>query len=314
MIYIHKDIIYTQPLYKFIKRILDKKKISNTVIDAHDLDFVNSLDIKDDDVLIARFAHDKEDLIKTQKVFPTLTKKFKTMFPSEESYYYFDDKLKQYEFMIENDIPCLETHYVASKEEIEKLNMNFPIVTKKTWGAGAEQVNYFETLDCIVDDETTRSWTQDSIYPCLVQEYEDVNYDLRIVIIDKKVFVYKRIHKWKTGNKNNFPYGMPENPREKVLKYRYPPYQQYEQKICNDSELLDLVDLTTKLQKIQETKLNTKHMSWDIVNGKVLEFGYISTLCLVGRHYDLNKNKISDFKNNLNSIKHLEYLLMEYIK
>jgi|TARA_B100001094_G_scaffold326957_1_gene384108 hypothetical protein len=314
MIYIHKDIIYTQPLYKFIKRILDKKKISNTVIDAHDLDFVNSLDIKDDDVLIARFAHDKEDLIKTQKVFPTLTKKFKTMFPSEESYYYFDDKLKQYEFMIENDIPCLETHYVASKEEIEKLNMNFPIVTKKTWGAGAEQVNYFETLDCIVDDETTRSWTQDSIYPCLVQEYEDVNYDLRIVIIDKKVFVYKRIHKWKTGNKNNFPYGMPENPREKVLKYRYPPYQQYEQKICNDSELLDLVDLTTKLQKIQETKLNTKHMSWDIVNGKVLEFGYISTLCLVGRHYDLSKNKICDFKNNLNSIKHLEYLLMEYIK
>ena len=131
---------------------------------------------------------------------------------------------------------------------------------------------------------------------------------------DKKVFVYKRIHKWKTGNKNNFPYGMPENPREKVLKYRYPPYQQYEQKICNDSELLDLVDLTTKLQKIQETKLNTKHMSWDIVNGKVLEFGYISTLCLVGRHYDLSKNKICDFKNNLNSIKHLEYLLMEYIK
>ena len=314
MIYIHKDTIYTQPLYKFIKRILDKKKISNIVIDAHDLDFVNSLDIKDDDVLIARFAHDKEDLIKTQKVFPTLTKKFKTMFPSEESYYYFDDKLKQYEFMIENDIPCLETHYVASKEKIEKLNMNFPIVTKKTWGAGAEQVNYFETLDCIVDDETTRSWTQDSIYPCLVQEYEDVNYDLRIVIIDKKVFVYKRIHKWKTGNKNNFPYGMPENPREKVLKYRYPPYQQYEQKICNDSELLDLVDLTTKLQKIQETKLNTKHMSWDIVNGKVLEFGYISTLCLVGRHYDLSKNKICDFKNNLNSIKHLEYLLMEYIK
>jgi hypothetical protein len=314
MIYIHKDIIYTQPLYKFIKRILDKKKISNTVIDAHDLDFVNSLDIKDDDVLIARFAHDKEDLIKTQKVFPTLTKKFKTMFPSEESYYYYDDKLKQYEFMVENDIPCLETHYVASKEEIEKLNMNFPIVAKKTWGAGAEQINYFETLDSVVDDETTRSWTQDSIYPCLVQEYEDVNYDLRIVIIDKKVFVYKRIHKWKTGNKNNFPYGMPENPREKVLKYRYPPYQQYEQKICNDSELLDLVDLTTKLQKIQETKLNTKHMSWDIVNGKVLEFGYISTLCLVGRHYDLSKNKICDFKNNLNSIKHLEYLLMEYIK
>jgi len=314
MIYIHKDIIYTQPLYKFIKQILDKKKISNTVIDAHDLDFVNSLDIKDDDVLIARFAHDKEDLIKTQKVFPTLTKKFKTMFPSEESYYYYDDKLKQYEFMVENDIPCLETHYVASKEEIEKLNMNFPIVAKKTWGAGAEQINYFETLDSVVDDETTRSWTQESIYPCLVQEYEDVNYDLRINIVGERVFSFKRIHQWKTKNKDNFPYGMPETPREKVLKYRHSPYIVPEQKICNDSELLDLVDLATKLQKIQETKLNAKHMSWDIVNGKVLEFSYISTLGLAGRHYDLGKKKICDLKNSLNFMKHLEYLLVEYIK
>ena len=65
MIYIHKDIIYTQPYYQFIKKILDKKKISNEIIDAHDLDFVNSLDVKDDDVLIARFAHDEEDKIKT---------------------------------------------------------------------------------------------------------------------------------------------------------------------------------------------------------------------------------------------------------
>ena len=315
MIYIHKDIIYTQPYYQFIKKILDKKKISNEIIDAHDLDFVNSLDVKDDDVLIARFAHDEKDLIQTQKVFPTLTDKFKTMFPSEESYYYYDDKLKQYEFMVENDIPCLETHYVASKEEIEKLNINFPIVAKKTWGAGAEQINYFETLDSVVDDETTRSWTQESIYPCLVQEYEDVDYDLRVVIIDKKVFSHKRMHKWKTGNKDNFPYGMPETPREKVLKYRHSPYVALEQKICNDPELLDLVDLTTKLQKMQETKLNTKHMSWDIVNGKVLEFSYISTLGLVGRHYDLSKKKICDFKNfELNSIKHLECLLVEYIK
>jgi hypothetical protein len=313
MIYIHKDIIYTRPLYKFIKSILDKKKISNTVIDAHDLDFVNSLDVKDDDVLIARFAHDKEDLIKTQIVFPILCAKFKTMFPSKESYYYYDDKLKQYEFMVENDIPCLETHYVSSKEEIEKLNMNFPIVTKKIWGAGSEQVNYFETLDSVVDDETTRSWTEESIYPCLVQEYEDTDYDLRINIIGEKVFSFRRIHNWKTGNKDNFPYGMPENPREKILKYRYPPYKAPEQKRCDDSEYLSLVELTTLLRKLQETKLNTKHMSWDIVNGKVLEFSFISTLGLTEKYYDLNTGKICDLINKLNLVKHLGYLLGEYI-
>ena len=313
MIYIHKDIIYTEPHYKFIERILDKKGIPNTIIDAHDLDFINSLDVKDDDILIARFAHDEEDKIKTSKVFPTLTKKFKTMFPSEESYYYFDDKLKQYEFMVENDIPCLETHYVNCKEDIEKLNMNFPIVTKKIWGAGAEQVNYFETLDSVVDDETTRNWTEESIYPCIVQEYEDVDFDLRVAIVGEKVFLHKRIHNWKTGNKDNFPYGMPETPREKVLKYRYPPYQLPEQRRCDDSEYLSLVDLATKLRNLQETELNTKHMAWDVVNGKVLEFSYISMLGLVGRYYDLDKGEVIKLKKQLNFVKHLEFILEEYI-
>ena len=313
MIYIHKDIIYTEPHYKFIERILDKKGIPNTIIDAHDLDFINSLDVKDDDILIARFAHDEEDKIKTQKVFPTLIKKFKTMFPSEESYYYFDDKLKQYEFMVDNDIPCLETHYVNCKEDIEKLNMNFPIVTKKIWGAGAEQVNYFETLDSVVDDETTRNWTEESIYPCIVQEYEDVDFDLRVAIVGEKVFLHKRIHNWKTGNKDNFPYGMPETPREKVLKYRYPPYQLPEQRRCDDSEYLSLVDLATKLRNLQETELNTKHMAWDVVNGKVLEFSYISMLGLVGRYYDLDKGEVIKLKKQLNFVKHLEFILEEYI-
>ena len=140
-------------------------------------------------------------------------------------------------------------------KEIEKLNMNFPIVTKKIWGAGSEQVNYFETLDSVVDDETTRSWTEESIYPCLVQEYEDTDYDLRITIVGEKVFIMKRIHNWKTGNKDNFPYGMPENPREKILKHRYPPYQIPKIKPCDDSEHLSLVDLITKLHKLGETKL-----------------------------------------------------------
>ena len=306
MIYIHKDIIYTEPHYKFIERILDKKGIPNTIIDAHDLDFINSLDVKDDDILIARFAHDEEDKIKTSKVFPTLTKKFKTMFPSEESYYYFDDKLKQYEFMVDNDIPCLETHYVTCKEDIEKLNMNFPIVTKKIWGAGAEQVNYFETLDSVVDDETTRNWTEESIYPCIVQEYEDVDFDLRVAIVGEKVFLHKRIHNWKTGNKDNFPYGMPETPREKVLKYRYPPYQLPEQRRCDDSEYLSLVDLATKLRNLQETELNTKHMAWDVVNGKVLEFSYISMLGLVGRYYDLDKGEVIKLKKQLNFVKQIK--------
>ncbi len=315
MIYIHKDIIYTRPHYKFTERILDNKKIPNTIIDAHDLDFVNSLDIKDDDVLIAMFKHDKEDLIKTQIVFPILTKKFKTMFPSKESYYYYDDKLKQYEFMVENDIPCLETHYVTCKEEIEKLNMNFPIVTKKIWGAGAEQVNYFETLDSVVDDETTRNWTEESIYPCLVQEYQDVDYDLRVMLFDSKFYMFKRIHKWKTRNKDNFPYGTPENPREKILKYRYPPYKEMKTRRGDDEEYKNVLPTIHKLLDIQRKKLNTYYMSWDLLKVdmeyKVLEFSVISTTQIPRNHYDLKQKKILKNKNGV--FAGIESLVNQYI-
>jgi len=123
----------------------------------------------------------------------------------------------------------------------------------------------------------------------------------------------KRLHYWKTKNKNNFPYGTPENPRKKILKYRYPPYQDPKIKPADDSELLSLVDLSTKLRTLQETKLNTKHMAWDVVNGKVLEFSYISEDSLFKKYYDLNKGKICDLQTNLNFVKHLEYLLSEYI-
>ena len=320
MIYVHKDIIYTEPYYIYFCRILKSKNIKYKLIDAHDRDFVNSLDIKDDDVLIARFAHDEEDKIKTLKVFPTLTKKFKTMFPSKESYYYYDDKLRQYEFMLENDLPCLETHYVGSKEEIEKLNINFPIVTKKTWGAGAEQVNYFETLDSVVDDETTRSWTEESIYPCLIQEYQDVDYDYRLMMFDNKLHGYKRLHHWKTKNKNNFPYGTEENLREDVLKYRFSQFKKFE--IIPDfteKEIKDMLPLVYKLLNIQRKELNTRYMSWDVlkINGKyiVLEFSVVSQLAITKMYYDFNIKEFCRGRGLISNqkLKGCEEMLNQYI-
>ena len=41
MIYIHKDIIYTEPYYIYFCRILKSKNIKYKLIDAHDRDFVN---------------------------------------------------------------------------------------------------------------------------------------------------------------------------------------------------------------------------------------------------------------------------------
>jgi len=54
-------------------------------------------------------------------------------------------------------------------------------------------------------------------------------------------------------------------------------------------------------------------MAWDVVNGKVLEFSYISEDSLFKKYYDLDNGKICNLKNNLYFIKHLEYILEEYI-
>ncbi len=77
MIYIHKDVIYDFKIYNYIKNILDKKRVPSKLIDAHDFDLVNSLDVKNDDVLIAMFKHDKEDLAMTKKYFQYSVKNLK---------------------------------------------------------------------------------------------------------------------------------------------------------------------------------------------------------------------------------------------
>ena len=52
-----------------------------------------------------------------------------------------------------------------------------------------------------------------------------------------------------------------------------------------------------------------------MIAGYVLSgpFSFISSLKLYGKYYDLDKGKICNLKNNLGFVKHLEYLLREYI-
>jgi len=282
MIYIHKDTLYSDKQHLVFKALLDKKKIDNVVLDLQDLDVVNKLNPTPDDVMIARFAHHKEDKLKTESVIIKLSQKFKHMYPSLNSYSYYDDKFSQYVFMLNNKLPCLETFVAESKEDIEKLDMDFPIVTKKTWGAGSEQVNYFETLDSVVDDETTRSWTGDSIYPCLVQEYEDVDYDIRIHIYNNKALFYKRIHKWKTENRSNFPYGGWPIPVEERIKNKLPPFDYPWPKDLQKSEIEDVIPFTEKINHIQRNLLDTYCMSWDLLKTnsgyKIVEFSVIASL------------------------------------
>ena len=328
MIYLHKDSIYENqtigswaiPIFKYLR----KKGKQVKLIDAHDLEVVNNLKPNEDDLFFGRFGHDAADKKMSKKTLPIVWKKFKNTFPSAESYYHYDDKLKQYNFMTENNIPCLETFYVKSKKDID---IEFPIVMKKTWGAGSEQVNYFETIDDVIDNKKNRGWTLQSIYPSLIQRYQDVDFDYRVLLYNSGFIIYKRLNEWKTKNKDNFPYGTEWRDRKDVLEKRKSLIHGPSLADAFDDLNDDLMTLIKKLKDIQINKLNSYYMSWDIIKTndgyKVLEFSAISTMFNpFSKFYSFSDNTI--IKENTRSVlapihRYKEFdgikkLINEYIK
>ena len=306
MIYLHRDSIYENqtigswaiPIFKYLK----KKGKQVKLIDAHDLKVVNNLKPNEDDLFFGRFGHDAADKKMSKKTLPIVWKKFKNTFPSAESYYHYDDKLKQYNFMTENNIPCLETFYVKSKKDID---IEFPIVMKKTWGAGSEQVNYFETIDDVIDNKKNRGWTLQSIYPSLIQRYQDVDFDYRVLLYNSGFIIYKRLNEWKTKNKDNFPYGTEWRDRKDVLEKRKSLIHGPSLVDAFDDLNDDLIKLIKKLKDIQINKLNRYYMSWDIIKPndgyKVLEFSAISTMFNpFSKFYSFSDNTI--IKENTRSV------------
>ena len=306
MIYLHKDSIYENqtigswaiPIFKYLR----KKGKQVKLIDAHDLEVVNNLKPNEDDLFFGRFGHDAADKKMSKKTLPIVWKKFKNTFPSAESYYHYDDKLKQYNFMTENNIPCLETFYVKSKKDID---IEFPIVMKKTWGAGSEQVNYFKTIDDVIDNKKNRGWTLQSIYPSLIQRYQDVDFDYRVLLYNSGFIIYKRLNEWKTKNKDNFPYGTKWRDRKDVLEKRKSLIHGPSLADAFDDLNDDLMTLIKKLKDIQINKLNSYYMSWDIIKTndgyKVLEFSAISTMFNpFSKFYSFSDNTI--IKENTRSV------------
>ena len=306
MIYLHKDSIYENqtigswaiPIFKYLR----KKGKQVKLIDAHDLEVVNNLKPNEDDLFFGRFGHDAADKKMSKKTLPIVWKKFKNTFPSAESYYHYDDKLKQYNFMTENNIPCLETFYVKSKKDID---IEFPIVMKKTWGAGSEQVNYFETIDDVIDNKKNRGWTLQSIYPSLIQRYQDGDFDYRVLLYNSGFIIYKRLNEWKTKNKDNFPYATEWRDRKDVLEKRKSLIHGPSLADAFDDLNDDLMTLIKKLKDIQINKLNSYYMSWDIIKTndgyKVLEFSAISTMFNpFSKFYSFSDNTI--IKENTRSV------------
>jgi hypothetical protein len=305
-LYIHKDTLYSRPWYKKFKRVLDKKysDIDYEIVNLHYDDNINDLQIGNDDYCICRFSHTEEDFELSKRVYPLLHEKFNgRIWPNETEWYYYNDKQRQLEFFKKNNIPHPLSHYSYGKDDftkwVEENNLEYPIVVKKSQGAGSEEVNLVYEKEYSWFDGKDNYFTEtdwDVIdFPVISQQYIDVNHDIRISIFGDKIFFGKRSHHWKTDKKKRFPYGYYYGDR--VFGYT--------NKSLTITEIEKIKHIGIYLKQITDKHLKSKIMSWDIIKEEsdfnILEFSYCFYFNMVDNqfYYDIKEKKILKTENKL---------------
>ena len=306
-LYIHKDIFYDKAYgdttwWKRFEWLLDKKykNINYEIVNLHYENNINDLQLGNDDYCICRFAHYEEDFELSKRVYPLLYEKFKgRIWPNKTEWYYYNDKQRQLEFFRENNIPHPISHYSYGRDDLleweNENNLEYPIVVKKSQGAGSEEVrliNHWREIDDMVSSPIDTSWKSGQF---ITQQYIDINQDIRISIFGNKILFGKRIHHWKEDEKKRFPYGHYYGDTDSKLDVVDLPVNEIEK----------IKHIGIYLKEITDKHLNSKIMSWDVINEendfKVLEFSNCFGFEIVENqfYYDFKKEKILKTENKL---------------
>ncbi len=312
-LYIHKDIFYSieygdETWSSAFKWLLDKKykNIDYEIINLHYEQNINDLQIGKDDWCICRFGHYEEDFELSKRVYPLLYKKFEgRVWPNKDEWYYYNDKQRQLEFFRKNNIPHPISHYSYGRDDflkwVEENNLEYPIVVKKSQGAGSEEVrlmNNWEEVDDLVSYDTVGGIPIDTRWKSgqfIVQQYIDIDHDIRISIFGDKILFGKRIHHWKEDEKKRFPYGWYYGDKDSSLDGKSLSYE----------EIDKIKDIGIYLKNVTDKKLQSKIMSWDIIDEnnefKVCEFSYCFEHEFLKNsfYYDIKQEKILKMENKL---------------
>ena len=274
-LYIHKDIFYSieygdETWSNAFKWLLDKKykNIDYEIINLHYEQNINDLQIGNDDYCICRFAHYKEDFELSKRVYPLLYKKFEgRVWPNKDEWYYYNDKQRQLEFFEKNNIPHPISLYSYGREDFTKWvkenNLEYPIVVKKSHGAGSEEVNlvyekeysWYDEYRDVTNTFVDTDWDEID-FPVIAQQYIDITHDIRISIYGDKILFGKRIHHWKEDEKKRFPYGWYYGDKDSRLDGSGLTYDEIEK----------IKHIGIYLKEITDKHLNSKIMSWDIID------------------------------------------------
>ncbi len=312
-LYIHKDIFYSieygdETWSNAFKWLLDKKykNIDYEIVNLHYEQNINDLQIGNDDYCICRFAHYKEDFELSKRVYPLLYKKFEgRIWPNKDEWYYYNDKQRQLEFFRKNNIPHPISHYSYGRDDflkwVEENNLEYPIVVKKSQGAGSEEVrlmNNWEEVDDLVSYDTVGGIPIDTRWKSgqfIVQQYIDIDHDIRISIFGDKILFSKRIHHWKEDEKKRFPYGWYYGDKDSKLDGIN----------LTIKEIEKIKHIGIYLKEITDKHLNSKIMSWDIIGEnndfKVCEFSYCFEHLFLENsfYYDVKEKQVIKMENKL---------------
>jgi hypothetical protein len=293
-LYIHKDTFYNKVYgdrtwWRKFKWLLYKKypDIDFEIINFHFENNINDLQIGNDDYCICRFAHYEEDFELSKRVYPLLHEKFNgRIWPNKTEWYYYNDKQRQLEFFEKNNVPQPISHYSYGRDDflkwVEENNLEYPIVVKKSQGAGSEEVRL------------VNNWKEID-FPVIAQPYIEVSHDIRITFFGDKILFGKRIHHWKEDEKKRFPYGWYYGDKDSSLDGKSLSYE----------EIDKIKDIGIYLKNVTDKKLQSKIMSWDIIDEnnefKVCEFSYCFEHEFLKNsfYYDIKQEKILKMENKL---------------
>lgn len=196
--FIHRDKYDNDEWWYSFKLSCEEFGYEYEIINCLDSNFSFPENISENDWLLARFGHSPTDKKIISDLYQDLYKYFNgNIFPNPISYKLYDDKWKEYKFLRENNLPTPFTILAENRSKIfdylssEKLKL--PIVTKKKYGAGSE---FVDRWDNVID-------IPESTFPCLVQNYIEVDFDIRLNLLYNVFTSNKRLHK----EGGSFPYG-----------------------------------------------------------------------------------------------------------
>ena len=188
-IYLHCDVLYRpDKWYERFEFIFKELNINYKLVDLiHNSNDLVFSDYRDGDCLVGRFGHLRKDKAVIKPMYDSLSKKFKNrIFPKHNTYYYYDEKDKQINLFKNNNYPTPKKIYLENNitdNELKIMGYKYPLVMKKTYGAGSENISLIDSNDEIS-------------YPCILEEFCPNNDgDIRINVIGDRVMGFKRYNR-----------------------------------------------------------------------------------------------------------------------